>query len=484
MQIQRSLNILFIGIFALGLFLRIVPLTFSHVWDETVYLQNAKVILDGRTNYSELDYRPPMLSIFYAVGFSLWDNVYVANIVQGLVSSLIIVFGFLFSRTVFGTSVAVVTALFFAFMPYLVSLSHELMADCPAIMLMMGAIFLFTRRNPHSLLFSGVFFSLAVLTRWSSMFLILYFFLYTLAFRTRISEIIAFAIGSSLTILPYLIWAHLHTGFFLYPIMHARRIIMEWSLYVEPLIFFQAIVEIFPVVMFVGLGAALVYLLTSAIKTIKVSPGRLMEKVEFLNVKVKHMVILLVWGILFFAYMLTVTHKETRYIIPIAIPVVILSAVGLVWIFETTAKKNVVVKAIVGGLLVCLTILQFYPSFQRLSAPWVDKTLRGSVPIPQYLKKIANEKDTIYATHEFPVLAFYSELKTVSLLEVQEDFYEKWQGHMKEPGYYVYYLSNEDRKLVPEKSFLNSKEQFLQMKEFKVVYENESDEAVIYRYVP
>lgn len=476
MQNQRSINILFIGIFVLGLLLRIVPLTFSHFWDETVYLQNAKVILEGRTNYSELDYRPPMLSLFYAAGFSLWDNVYVANIVQGLVSSLIIVFGFLFSRAVFGPWVAFVTASLFAFMPYLVSLSHELMADCPAIMLMMGAIFLFTKSSRQALLFSGVLFSLAVLTRWTSMFLVLYFFLYILVFRKKISEITSFAIGAFLTILPYLIWVQLQTGFSLHPIVRARKIIMEWDTYVEPLIFFQAIIEIFPVVILFGLAAAVANIFISVTKTTKTSPKGLLGRVYSLDVGVKHMIVLLVWGVLFFAYMLTVAHKETRYIIPIAIPIVILSAVGLVWIFETIIKRNLLNKVIAGSLVVGLSVFHFYPSFQRLGSPWVDNSLWGSVPIALYLKNVASEKETIYAVHEFPVLAFYTGLKTVSLLGVQEKFYESWQDHMTDPGYYVHYLSDEERKLVPEKSFLDIQAQFSEMNRF--------DEAVIYRYTP
>src|SRR5262245_31337594 len=66
-----------------GLAVRTLPLTLSHEWDETVYLQNAKVIGEGRENYSELDYRPPLLSVFYAAGFWIWYDVYVANLVQG-----------------------------------------------------------------------------------------------------------------------------------------------------------------------------------------------------------------------------------------------------------------------------------------------------------------------------------------------------------------------------------------------------------------
>jgi len=51
----------------LALLIRIVPLTYSHFWDETVYLQHARVILDGRADYEELSYRPPFLSLIYAL---------------------------------------------------------------------------------------------------------------------------------------------------------------------------------------------------------------------------------------------------------------------------------------------------------------------------------------------------------------------------------------------------------------------------------
>src|SRR5207245_151045 len=72
--------------------IRTVPLTYSHFWDETVFLQHAKVIIDGRTNYEEFHHRPPFLSFLYALGFAIWDNVYVANLVQGVVTALTVVF--------------------------------------------------------------------------------------------------------------------------------------------------------------------------------------------------------------------------------------------------------------------------------------------------------------------------------------------------------------------------------------------------------
>lgn len=48
---------------AAGFVLRLWPLSKVRFWDETVYLQNAEVICCGKANYSELDSRPPVLSL-------------------------------------------------------------------------------------------------------------------------------------------------------------------------------------------------------------------------------------------------------------------------------------------------------------------------------------------------------------------------------------------------------------------------------------
>src|SRR5215813_8439671 len=98
--------------------IRIVPLSYSHFWDETVFLQHAKVILEGRTNYEEFHHRPPLLSFFYAAGFAMWDNIYVANLVQGLVTTLVVLFAFLYIRQAFGRTAGIFGGFLFAFTPY------------------------------------------------------------------------------------------------------------------------------------------------------------------------------------------------------------------------------------------------------------------------------------------------------------------------------------------------------------------------------
>src|SRR5438132_9963553 len=108
---------------------RAVPLTYSHFWDETVFLQHAGVIVDGRSNYQEFFHRPPLLSVLYALGFALWDNIYVANIVQAIVTTLAVLFDFLYVRSAFGVASGIAAAFLFVFTLYLVDTSHALLKD-------------------------------------------------------------------------------------------------------------------------------------------------------------------------------------------------------------------------------------------------------------------------------------------------------------------------------------------------------------------
>src|SRR5712664_2740761 len=153
MRIRLDYRLALALIFGLALFVRVVPLTYSHFWDETVFLQDAKVIVDGRTNYDEFFERPPLLSIVYALGFALWDNIYVANLIQGLWTT---------------------TAVLFAFGSYFVETSHELLTDMPAVALMLAAMWLFDKSGAPFALLAGVAYALSIETRFTALFLMLY----------------------------------------------------------------------------------------------------------------------------------------------------------------------------------------------------------------------------------------------------------------------------------------------------------------------
>src|SRR6202012_2267379 len=68
-------------LFAAASAVRVWGLSYVHYWDEMVYLQNAKVICCGKANYSELGFRPPLLSLLFAATFLIRDHIFAACIV-------------------------------------------------------------------------------------------------------------------------------------------------------------------------------------------------------------------------------------------------------------------------------------------------------------------------------------------------------------------------------------------------------------------
>ena len=55
----------------------------------------------------------------------IWNNVYVANLIQGAATTLVVLFAFLYVRGVFGVAAALFGAFLFAFTPYFVA-SHRI----------------------------------------------------------------------------------------------------------------------------------------------------------------------------------------------------------------------------------------------------------------------------------------------------------------------------------------------------------------------
>src|SRR2546429_1923063 len=225
---------------------RAVPLTYSHFWDETVFLQHAGVILDGRANYEESFPRPPLLSVLYALGFALWDDIYVANIVQAVVTTLAVLFAFLYVRGAFGVASGIAAAFLFAFTPYLVETSHELLTDMPAVAFMLAAMWLFDKPGPRFAILAGAAYALAVQTRFTSLFLIVYFALDASLSLKKLRQLAILVVAAGVTIAPYLILVRWHYGSFLLPSLLARRIVTEWTAPVASGFYFDAVLEIFP----------------------------------------------------------------------------------------------------------------------------------------------------------------------------------------------------------------------------------------------
>jgi hypothetical protein len=206
----------------------------------------------------------------------------------------------------------------------------------------------------------------------------------------------------------------------------------------------------------------------------------------------RRLIVLLLWGAAFLVYMLRIPHKEVRYLLPLAIPVVIVSALGLAALCQWLAGQAAPVK--VAGLLLglALVIVNYGTPFQKLRGPWYNPSLiepwvvdRGAwetVQIALYLRRVSTPADTIYAAHNFPVLAFYSERRTISLLPIQENFNQDWPDLMRQPGFLVYFHPDKIKEihsrkpLNPDRRFLESHPNFHVVRVFPT--------ATVYRYLP
>ena len=456
-------------ILALAALVRAVPLTYSHFWDETVFLQHAEVILDGRANYQEFFLRPPLLSVLYALGFALWDDIYVANIVQAVVTTLGVLFAFLYVRGAFGAVPGIAAAFLFAFTPYLVETSHELLTDMPAVAFMLAAMWLFDKPGPRFAILAGAAYALAVEIRFTSLFLIVYFALDASLSLKKLRQLAILVVAAGVTIAPYLVWVRWNYGSFLFPFVLARRIVTEWTAPVASGFYFDAALEIFPpsLWLFFALGLLLFVMRWNAA----------------LGSQTKRQLVLLTWGLAFLAYMLTIGHKEVRYLLPLAIPVVIISAMSVTALFRWIARQERPVW--VAGTLfgVAVAVADYASPLQKLRDPWTDRSESEEVQIAGYLREHSTPADTIYAAHNFPVLAFYSGRRTVSLLPIQDEFEQVWRQAMAQPGFLVYYppagikeTHSKNPHFMPDQRFIDASPEFRLVRSFP--------SATVYHYEP
>jgi 4-amino-4-deoxy-L-arabinose transferase-like glycosyltransferase len=475
--------VLFAFAILLALFIRTVPLTYSHFWDETVYLQHAKIMLDGRSNYDELSYRPPFLPVLYAVGFAIWDNIYVANFVQGLITTLVVVFAVVLIRPMFGLAAALFGGFLFAFTPYFVVTSHELLTDMPAVTLMLAAMWLFDKPGARYALLSGVMYALAIQTRFTSLFLLAYFVLDTAFSPKKIRNLALLVSGSAGAMIPYLIWSRWSFGSVFFPFAQSRKIITQWTAPNQASLYASALGQIFTYSTWLFFLAGILLPLAQYGMHRRTGAEPPPTSRVGLNDRGKRRAVLLIWGAAFFLYMLSIPHKEVRYLLPMAIPVVIIGALGVADIFHWFARQGTPTK--VAGLLLGMSVLMldYAPSLKKVMEPWVDRTEWEEVQIGRYLREVSASSDTIYAAHNFPVFAFYSARRTVSLLPFQDNFDQVWRDVMKQPGFLVYYIPagiKETHSMIPsfkpDRKFIETRPNFRMVRTFPG--------AIVYRYEP
>ena len=290
-------------------------------------------------------------------------------------------------RTAFGLLSGLCAAFLLAFGPYFVETSHELLTDMPAVALMLAAMWLFEKRGAPFALLAGVAYALSIETRFTSLFLMLYFFLEVALSAKKFRQLVLLGVGAAASLAPYLIWLKWKYDSFFYPFVLARRIVQEWTAPVPARFYFEGVRGIFPLSLWALFALAVLLLVLAWIARAR-SPGSAApgENAESLD-QMKRQTALLIWGTAFFAYMLSIPHKEIRYLLPLAIPAVVIAAVGTTRAYQWLARQATPLR--VAGLLlgVLLAVADYGSPLLKLAGPFTDRSEWPEVQIARYLRE-------------------------------------------------------------------------------------------------
>ncbi|VVB61382.1 Dolichyl-phosphate-mannose-protein mannosyltransferase [uncultured archaeon] len=441
-------------------YLRLFPLEASHYWDESVYLQHAEIFSSGRTNYSELDSRPPFLSFLISLGYIFWHNMYMAQIIVASINSLGVVALYYLIKRIVNWQAAVIGSLLLSTSPFVAEHSHYILTDIPSLSLLTISILFFYKaldentgksqrtdkvtghtisglfkiKNPY-LFASGFVFGLSILTKFTSL---LFFLFFLAAFRMHKDKCRGygrhFLLGVFTPLSIYFIFAQIKYGFFLYTFIKAQAIISASS--PEPfnfyIIHFQ---EIFGAPVIIGLALAIVFLAIELSRWIKQNS----RKYAF-----NDLAIFLFTSVALFIYFSTMAHKEGRYLAPIFFAIYTLAAYGLSYPALLSSSRRL---AVIYTVFVALLILAANASVLagHFEKPLVNSAKTDTIIVAEFLKDEVKDNTPVYSALNYPVLAYYSGKETKAILPRQdklectdESFAEY---NIKKSGYLVFFPS-------------------------------------------
>ncbi len=381
------------ALFVVSFCIRFFPLENIHYWDESVYLQASEVLLGHRDFNSELYYRPPVISLIFAVGKTVWNSDYSAQFLVALINSMGVIALFYLGKRLWGFRVGLLAAIFMAFSPFVIENSHTLLTDVPSLAFSIFCIlFLLEARKRHSyMVMAGVFFSLTVLTKFTGAFLVLLIvpilFIYK---RFGLKWYFSFGVGAFIILLPYFIYNQIKYRFFLYTFILSKQII-EGSPFVAHFFYFTSLPAVFTIFEIVGLGLFLVLCLPRI---------RKWSKVNWL------LGLMLGWSVLFIIYISTISHKETRYLLPILFCVYLVSAQGYSK-FVSILKGSISIQRI----LFLLVVVAFgIVAFASINRPFLffNNAASETLEISKFICENLPVNSSLYAITNFPVFSYYS----------------------------------------------------------------------------
>jgi hypothetical protein len=468
---ERIEPVLLAMLVAAAFLVRIWGITRSHYWDEMVYLQNAQVICCGKINYSELDIRPPLISLLFAGVFLVWHSIWAASIATALVNALGPLFLYRAGRLAVGRVPAAIAALLLAFSPFFVGVfpqgfesddtGNSLLTDSPALTLVLLAFWLLlralARQNLLRFVWAGLALALTFLMRFGSLPSVGMLFLMPLGAARRWKALLACAAGFLCGVGPYLIWSRVTYGGFLATLRAARRAVEGPE---EPFTFFlRNAATIFTPVALVGVAIAAGWLIW---RLWRAAASR--EQIEAGGDSgIKPILIqgfLWLWLAGDFLFFSTMNHKEPRYVMPLAPPLLLLAGFGLALMCAWPRSKW----RIAGGVIVgALLVVCFLPLRERFGEHFIDRNVQEEMLASVYLQTAVPPETVLYMNFNYPAFAYYTNYQIHELPAVGAALYSDIQ-QIPAGGVLVVYRETEGGE--PDLRWVDANPHFERMRDF------------------
>jgi 4-amino-4-deoxy-L-arabinose transferase-like glycosyltransferase len=468
----------FVGaLFVAAFLVRVWGVSRMHGWDENVYLLNAQQMCCGGSHYTEIDSRPPLLSLLFAGVFKVWHSDYAAYLLTAAMNALGAVFLYLAGRIYVGRGAAGIAAMLMGFTPFFVGAfpaassgfvsfptGHSLLSDCPALTLIVLAFWLMVRgleresagepgRAAREFGAAGLVLAMTVLMRFPSLASVGVLSLMTLGAARRLRAPAACAVGFLVGMAPYLAWSRWRYGGFL------ATFVNGWENFSGPGQAAWFYVRWSGVIFgWLTLGGLVLWLGQKVWAGCRGRGWRVVWREVFLCS----------WAVVLVGFFSALGHKEPRYVMPAAPPIFLLAGIGLSRLLRGRLR-------VVGAVAMVVAMgVAFWPDRQRFATGFVDHAVSEEMQVSAYLNATVAPGTVISANLGYPDFAYYGNFDVQALPESGQELYDSL-GKLSEGGIFIAYTTYEPR-VPPEPTlaWLDGNSHFRRLRAFPTI--------VVYRF--
>ena len=167
------------------------------------------------------------------------------------------------------------------------------------------------------------------------------------------------------------------------------------------------------------------------------------------------------WLLADFLFFSGMTHKEPRYVLPLAPPFLLLAGSGLA-LFCAPQRRAI---RFAGALLLFeLLSFTFLPTRERFSGPFIDHGNPEEMVASQFLESEFGPKTILYMSFNYPAFAFYTNFRIHELSAVGPILY-KDINHIPPGGVLILYRKT-DEVWLPDLDWVSANPRFQRIRDY------------------